>query len=172
MLRENLRKWLALTGLVSFLVWTAPAMADSIRVDDPWARSSIGIERPGVAYMTIHNDGNQSDWLRSVTTPLAKRAEIHETVREDEVLIMQVVESVKIPPNATVNLAPGGLHVMLMSLQKILVEGENFPLTLHFAQAGKLTVSVAISDVAANEAPVVSHDHHGQHHDHEHHHDY
>lgn len=147
-------------------------MADSVRVNDPWARSSIGIERPGVAYMTIHNDGDQSDWLLAVTTPLAERAELHEIAHEGEVMIMRAVESVEIPASATLNLAPSGLHVMLMSLQKILVEGENFPLTLHFAQAGKITVNVAISDIAANEAPAVSHDHHGQHHDHEQRHDH
>jgi len=166
MFRIIFHNCLALTALASVLFGTAPAMADNVRVDDSWARSSIGIERPGVAYMTIHNDGNESDWLLAVTTPLAKRAELHETAREGEVMIMRAVESVEIPPNSTVKLEPGGLHVMLMSLQKMLVEGEFFALNLHFAQAGDLTVNVAISAIAANEAPAVIHDHGEHSHDH------
>ena len=166
MFRIIFHNCLALTALASVLFGTAPAMADNVRVDESWARSSIGIERPGVAYMTIHNDGNESDWLLAVTTPLAKRAELHETAREGEVMIMRAVESVEIPPNSTVKLEPGGLHVMLMSLQKMLVEGEFFALNLHFAQAGDLTVNVTIAAIAANEAPAVIHDHDEHSHDH------
>lgn len=161
---RNLKSWLGLAALVSLLVWVAPVSASDIKVEGPWARASIGIERPGVVYMTIRNHGNQSDRLLAVTTPLANHAMLHESVREREMMIMRAVESIDILPGETVMLAPSGLHVMLISLHKKLIEGENFPLTLHFLQAGKITVDVNVSDIAAQKAPAVSHDHHEQHH--------
>jgi copper(I)-binding protein len=48
-------------------------------------------------------------------------------------------------PNSTVELAPGGLHVMLEGLERPLVEGESFELVLMFREAGEREVNVFVS---------------------------
>ncbi|HNI35205.1 MAG TPA: copper chaperone PCu(A)C [Microthrixaceae bacterium] len=59
---------------------------------------------------------------------------------------MREVASIKIPAGEQVALAPGGYHVMFMGLVKPFVVGETFDLTLTFAKAGDVTVTVEVKD--------------------------
>lgn len=138
------------------------AMAGDIAVEQAWARASIGTERPGVAYLTLKNHGAAADTLTGVETPVAKRAEIHESFMIEGVMKMRPAGEVTIPPGAAVALEPGGLHVMLMFLQKELIKGEAFPLTLTFERAGELTVDVSIAGPGAR-GPAADHSHHDSH---------
>jgi len=60
--------------------------------------------------------------------------------------------AITVPAGGMAMLQPGGYHVMLMKLKYALKEGESFPLTLHFAKAGKVTVEVRIMSVGAMNA--------------------
>ena len=155
-----MRNWLALTTMLPMLFLAVPAFAGGVQAESPWARASMSMERPGVIYMVLRNTGDRSDRLLGVTTPVAERAQLHKSSREGGGMLMHAVESIEIPAGATVRLAPGGLHVMLFSLRRKLIEGENFPLTLNFIHAGEVTVNVVISGIAANEAPDEHHGHH------------
>lgn len=57
-----------------------------------------------------------------------------------------------IPPGATVALAPGGLHLMLMGLKTPLKQGEKVPVTLVFEKAGTIDVELAIAAMGATSA--------------------
>ena len=162
-----MRNLVAVSVLLSALFFTAQALAGGIEVEGAWARASIGTERPGVAYLTIVNRGGESDRLLAASTPVAKRAEAHESVMQDGVMKMRAAEYIVIPPGEAVALEPGGLHLMLMSLQKKLVEGESFPLTLSFTHAGEVTVDVAIAGFGAKQAPGEHRDHSDQQHHHD-----
>ncbi len=62
---------------------------------------------------------------------------------------MPTVEGLDLPPGATVEMAPGDLHIMLMGLKSPLKEGGQLALELSFAKAGNLAVQVPIRGVAA-----------------------
>ena len=62
---------------------------------------------------------------------------------------MRQVAGVNVPAGGMVLLKPGGYHVMLVKLKQPLKEGGSFPLTLHFAKAGMVTVKVEINGVGA-----------------------
>lgn len=135
------------------LMLAGPAMAQqseagsevgAIRVEQPWARASIGADRPGAAYLTITNTGTAPDRLVAVETPAAGMAEMHRSMIEGEVMKMEPVDALEIPPGATVKLAPGGMHLMLMHLASPLKKGSSFPLTLRFEQAGPVTIDVPV----------------------------
>jgi copper(I)-binding protein len=158
----------AIAAALAALAFSAQAMAGDVTVDRAWARASIGTDRPGVAYMTIVNKGGTLDRLSGVSTPVAGRAEIHQSVMADGVMKMRAAGAIDIEPGATVTLEPGGLHLMLMSLKRELKEGDGFPLTLIFAQAGEVTVHVAVAGIGAKQAPTEHHRHHEQHEKHEH----
>ena len=139
----------------------APAFAGDIDVDGAWARASIDTQRPGVVYMTIQNGGAESDRLVGAETPVAKRAMVHESIMREGVMKMRPAENIEVPPGGSVVLEPGGLHLMLTFLQKKLVQGESFALTLKFEHAGDVKVHVKIAGMGAKQAP----EHHGDHHD-------
>ena len=59
-------------------------------------------------------------------------------------MVMQQIMALDLPAGETVNLEPGGYHVMLIDLAEPLVEGESFEVTLDFAEAEDLTVEVVV----------------------------
>ena len=126
------------------------AGSEDIVVEDAWSRASIGINRPGAAYMTLRNTGTEPVTLLGLETPLAMMPDIHETKTDaNGVSSMAPAGEIIIPPGESVSLEPGGMHAMLMRLQTKMVEGETFPLTMNFADGGKLTVNVPILGIAA-----------------------
>ena len=149
-----------------------PAIAGGIQVEGAWARASIGTERPGVAYMKIRNNGQGADRLIGAKTPVAKHAMVHESLIRDGVRKMRQAENIEIAPGGTAVLEPGGLHLMLSILQKRLMEGDAFPLTLTFEHAGEVRIYVTVAGMGAKQKPQHHHDHHDDpaHDDHQDHH--
>ncbi|CAM4046173.1 copper chaperone PCu(A)C [Palleronia rufa] len=130
----------------------APALADSgdIVVRDAWSRASVGVSRPGVAYMAILNPSDEPVTLTGLRTDLAERSEIHLTATDGQgVSSMTPAGDIAIAPGETVLLQPGGLHAMLMQLRRPMQDGESFALTLTFSDGGEATVEVPIMGIAA-----------------------
>ena len=65
----------------------------------------------------------------SVTTPVARSAQIHESHVEAGRAMMHPVEALALPAGKAVQLHPGGYHVMLEDLAKPLSAGDRVPLT-------------------------------------------
>ena len=123
--------------------------AEFARVDQSWARASIGTARPAAAYLTLVNEGSRDVTLTAIETPLAGRAEVHETTEKDGVMRMVPAGPQRLPPGASVQMAPGGLHIMLMDLKEPLVQGGTLPLTLRFADGSGLEASAQILGVGS-----------------------
>jgi periplasmic copper chaperone A len=123
-----------------------------ISVQQAWSRASIGTGRPAVLYLEITNNGAMDDALLGLTTPAASMPMLHETAVTDGVAAMPHAASIPVPAGQTVALSPGGFHGMLMGLTDPLVEGQTFPITLTFEQAGNLDVTVDILSMRAKGA--------------------
>jgi len=113
-------------------------------IERPWARASIGTGRPAAAYLTIRNEGRESDTLLTVSTALSGMAEVHAMSMKDGVMNMGPAGPVEIPAGGQVLLAPGGLHIMMMKLKKALIKGKAVEITLSFKRGGKITVTAPI----------------------------
>jgi copper(I)-binding protein len=132
---------------VALAVGQAPssgrAAAADLEVHHPWARASLGAHQTGAAYLALVNFGESADRLVAVSTPAAKRAELHGHSMDDQgVMKMRPVEAIEVTPKSEAHLQPGGLHVMLMGLVAPLKEGDAFPMTLRFEKAGEIQVTV------------------------------
>lgn len=123
-----------------------------IGVGHAWARASAGPVKTGAAYLTVTNTGTHPDRLLAVSSSAAKRVEMHTNLTEAGVMKMRPLEALDVPAGESVTLAPGGHHIMLMGLNKPLVEGESFPLTLTFERAGAVDVEVSIGAAGAMDA--------------------
>ena len=62
---------------------------------------------------------------------------------------MREMPTVDLSPRAKVTFDPGSMHIMLVGLKQPLKEGQTFPLTLTFAKAGKVDVTVSVAKVGA-----------------------
>ena len=124
----------------------------------PWSRPLPAVSVNGAAYMTLMNMGSEADTLIGVSTPAAKKAELHNHIMEGGMMKMRPVENITIAPGTSAVLEPGGLHVMLMGLTEPLVEGKSFPLTLQFERAGSVEVQVLVSDPEGADSTPMKHD--------------
>lgn len=129
----------------------APAWAQSsaIAVQQPWARATPGGAKTGVVYMTIVNSGGADDQLVAASTPIAVEAQLHQTSMDNGVIKMRPIAALDLKAGATVKLAPGGYHLMLVNLKQPLKDGDSFPLTLTFAKSGKQDVQVTVAKIGA-----------------------
>jgi periplasmic copper chaperone A len=136
----------------------APAapVTPAVSVTDAWARASAGAATTGAAYVMLVG-GAEADSLVAVSTPIAATAEVHETTSDNGVSRMRPVPAVAIPPGRTVTFAPGGFHIMLTGLRQTLTAGQSFPLTLTFAHAAPVTVTVQVRPLGHG-APTGGHD--------------
>lgn len=120
-----------------------------LTITNAWSRATIGTNRPAVFYAEIANAGSQDDALVAISTPVAQMPMLHETVVRDGVASMPHAMSVPVPAGGSVGLAPGGFHGMLMGLNAALAQGETFPMTMTFENAGEVAVEVGISAMNA-----------------------
>jgi periplasmic copper chaperone A len=132
-------------GLV--LVSEALAQTSQLEVSDAWARATPGKAENGAAYLTILSP--TTDRLVSVSSPVAKKAELHTMSMAGMVMQMRPLAGLDIPAGRPVTLKPGGEHIMLLGLNRPLQEGESFPLTLNFERAGPLSVTAAVQKLSA-----------------------
>ncbi len=72
---------------------------------------------PGSAvYLRIHNRGERDLTLVSASSSAARTLTFHRTVVEDDIARMEAVDSLLIPAGETLDLRPGGMHIMLTGL--------------------------------------------------------
>lgn len=130
----------------TLLAASSLGMAAGLSIDNAWARfSAPGMTSSGV-FLTLNNQSDAADTLVGASTPVAKKVELH-THSKDSSGVMRMREvsgGIDLPKGQTVQLQPGGLHVMLFGLKKPLVVGDTFPLTLKFKQAKPHTVTVKV----------------------------
>jgi copper(I)-binding protein len=135
-------------AVLAGLTQTALAQTGApIEIDHPWARASTG--KTGAAYLTIVNKGTADDRLVSVATPVADKAEPHMTTEENGVMKMRPVDGVDVKAGGSAELKPGGLHLMLIGLKAPLKAGQSFPVTLTFAKAGAVDITVPVEKAGA-----------------------
>ncbi len=115
-----------------------------IVIHHPWSRTTPPGAKVGGGYLLIKNTGKVADRLIEVKTPAAKMVEMHNSVVEAGVMKMREVDTIEIKPGQTVTLKPQGLHLMLMMLEKPLMQGNRFPVTLTFEKAGKIDVMMQV----------------------------
>jgi periplasmic copper chaperone A len=120
----------------------ALSQGSGIQIENAWSRAAMP-GRIGVVYMTIVDRG-AGDRLTGISSPVAQKAELHESFSEAGVSKMRPVPSLELDQGKSVALAPGGYHIMLMDLKRPLHQGDTFPVTLTFANAGQVTVQVTV----------------------------
>jgi periplasmic copper chaperone A len=123
-----------------------PEASDStLTIQDVWARSEHA-DQNSAAYLEIVNTGDVDDQLIGAAASVAESTEIHEVISENNVMRMQEVDLIDVPAGETVNLEPGGYHVMLFGLLQDLEVGDAFDLVLTFEHAGEISVSAEVRD--------------------------
>ncbi len=146
--------WMSAAAVaLALAVLTHPAGAEGLRITGAWAWATPPAAPGAAVYLTIENESPRRERLIAVNSPAARRASLHRSIQEGDIVKMRPAGEIVIAPGATVVLAPGGLHVMLMGLERPLVAGERLELGFRFAEAGLVLVE---AEVVAIGTPVES----------------
>mgnify|MGYP001075029431 CR=1 FL=1 len=143
-------------ALLALLCLTVPAHAGHVRVVDAWVRATVPGQSVAGAYMEIRSDADGR--LLRASSPLAPRVELHEMRMDGAVMRMRPVAAVALKGGETVQLKPGGLHLMLVDLARPIREGEKIPLTLVVERGGKQE-NVSVTAVARTGGHAAHHRH-------------
>ena len=130
--------------LVILLFGSACASPTELSIEDPWARPGFKGDNSAI-YLVINNSTDLGDGLIGASSDVANITEIHLSKMDPEgTMTMERQDLVGVPANEVVELAPGGLHVMLVNLVKDLDVGDTFDLILEFQRAGDIVVEVEV----------------------------
>lgn len=100
-------------------------VASDLAVAEAWARETPPGKTMTAAYGRLQNSGDEALVVTGVSAEVAAHSSLHETRIERDRSTMRPVSNLTIAPGEEVELAPGGMHVMLMKLDAPLVEGES-----------------------------------------------
>jgi len=110
--------------------------------------------KSGGGFVTITNNGAESDRLVSASSDVADLVQIHEMLMDGDVMKMsEMKEGVLIPAGETVMLKPGGLHIMFMKVKQPFVEGEMVKVTLTFEKAGSVDIMLPVGSMGMKMKP-------------------
>ncbi|WP_428984157.1 copper chaperone PCu(A)C [Ralstonia psammae] len=137
MTSRSIRSSARLAVLTAGLLASAAAFAQ-VTVQDAWVRGTVPGQTSSGAFMTLQSAEGAK--VVGVSTPVAGTAEIHEMKMEGDVMRMRAMPSLELPKGQTVQLKPGGYHVMLMNLKQPLVKDTTVPITLKVELADKRVV--------------------------------
>ena len=150
----------ALSALVS-AAFVLPAHAQ-VTVKDPWVRATVPQQKATGAFMQITSA--QDARLVEAKSPIAGVVEVHEMTMDKDVMKMRAVKGgLDLPAGKSVELKPGGYHVMLMDLKQQMKEGDTVPVTLVVEGKDKkrstIEVKAPVRPLAATSKPEAEHKH-------------
>jgi copper(I)-binding protein/uncharacterized protein YcnI len=125
----------------------AGAAPAGVTVQDAWIRALPSMV-PSGGYFTLHNDGAKPVILSGAESPGCGMLMLHKSEDKGGMSAMSDVTEVPVAAGESVTFAPGGYHLMCMNAKPVITPGARVPVTLHFKDGGKLTVSFAVRNAA------------------------
>ena len=120
------------------------AKVGNIAVNGAYTRATVPGQAAAGGFMKITSNGT-ADQLISATSPVSDDVQLHTMIMDGNVMRMREVKQIEVPANGTVELKPGGLHLMFINIKAPLKAGEAVPVKLKFAKAGEVEVKMPVN---------------------------
>lgn len=120
---------------------------DGISVSDAWIRMPAVKGQPGAAYFKIEG-GAEGAQLLGISSPLASRIELHESMEKGGMSSMKRLRQVDFDYQGKLVFEPGGKHAMVFGLKPQVKPGTKLPLTFAFNAAPPVTLDAQVRDAA------------------------
>ena len=146
--------WRAAAAAAALTLSAGSVWAQPVKISNAWVRTTVAGQQSTGAFMALTAPTAMK--LVSVSTPAAGIVEVHEMKMDGDIMRMREIPQLELPAGKTVELKPGGLHMMLMDLKQPFAKDARVPFTLHFKNAkgvdSELKVMLPVAAVAP--APV------------------
>ncbi|MGJ7457946.1 copper chaperone PCu(A)C [Halomonas sp. RA08-2] len=158
----------SLAGLALALA-SQGVLAQPLAVENVQVRAVPPVSTTTAAFMVLHNRGDSDRAVIDAHSSAAEITELHNHVDVDGVMQMRRVAEVAVPAGGRVELAPGGLHLMLIDLVAPLHEDDEVEITLVLDNDETLTLSAPVKriEVMGGDMPGMDSGHGGGHQGHQ-----
>lgn len=134
----------ALLGIALACIGALATACEGLTITDAWIREPPPGAKAVALYMRLGNEGDGSVVVDAVSSPSFEHGMLHETVTDGDRVSMRHVDELRLAPGEQVELAPGGLHAMLVKpVAGTPSAGTNVDITIGCAEATR-SVSVPV----------------------------
>ncbi len=134
----------ALNGLPA--AFAQKSSAEAPQISDVWIKATIPGSNVSAAYLRIKSAKTVK--LVKAETAVANIAELHSMNMKDGVMEMKAELAFNVPAGKTIELKPGGMHIMLMQVAKPIKAGDKVPLKLTFDTGGGNSLVMNVEAIA------------------------
>jgi len=128
-----------------FLTLLLPAaVCAELEFGDPWIKNLPPAVPVRAGYMTIHNPQTRTVRIVSLRSASFASIEIHQTLMQDGMMRMEQIENLTIGAGETVQLKPGGIHLMLMQPAQPTRPGEVHRITIEFEDGSSRDLELTV----------------------------
>ncbi len=137
------------TGWIGLVVVHREPVASraGIAVSHPWTNGEAINGDALTAFMIIENQSTETDRLLKAWSPMAERIVIERAPLDLRAMQPIVLNSVDIEPRSRLVLRPYKTRITLHRLKRPVFIGQMVPLTVVFARAGQLDVTIQVEDI-------------------------
>ena len=145
----------SLVAVVCFAILSAAAHAQTpeLIVKEAWARVPLAPQNNTAVYMMIDNPTATAKAIVAVSTPDADSSDLHEMRTEGKMMKMMPLKSLPVPAKGSVELKPGGFHIMCNDLKKTLKPGDTISLVLKLDDGKTIPVTATVRALEDSSAP-------------------
>lgn len=133
-------RYLAVTALCLGL--TSLAQADHVKVENAWVRATAPGQPVAGGFLDLTADADMK--LVGGHSPVSSSLELHTMKMDNGVMVMRQLKEMALPKGQTVQLRPGGLHIMFIGLKKQIREGDKVPVNLTLQNAAGKTQTLSL----------------------------
>jgi copper(I)-binding protein len=134
------------------------AKIGDLTITEGWARESVGPARTGAAYLEVRNNGRAPVSVTGASSDTARVVELHQTIKDGDVMRMRRVDSLDIAPGETIVLQPGGHHLMFMGLKEPFRPGMSVGVTLSLSDGRTVAVDLPVRPLGGGAHGHAEHD--------------
>jgi len=145
--------------LPAMLMLASSFLQAAVVVHDGYVRAPVPGQNIAAAFMVISNDSDKPVQLVAVKSDVAAQLELHGHTNDNDVMRMRQIDRLDVPAKGIVELAPGGLHLMLIDLRKPLVEKQRVAFTLVFGDGTEVKTELPVVSVMNEAAADHAHNH-------------
>jgi len=117
-------------------------------IENAWVRAMPPSQPNTAAYLTVRNEGETRLQIVGATSEPHARVEIHTSREVDGMVSMARLQEVILEPGQSVQFAPGGMHLMMLGLNKMPAPGEQVKLCLVFDSGASACTNAEVRRVA------------------------
>ncbi|MFK8068774.1 MAG: copper chaperone PCu(A)C [Gammaproteobacteria bacterium] len=133
-----------------FLISFSVNADQTLVIENAWIREAPPTVNVLAAYVTFKNPTDRDIILTSVNSPAFKNVMFHKTEMKDGLAKMRHADEIVIPAHSSFELAPGGVHMMLMGKNTALKLEDQVEFNLSFENINDQKIIATVKKTAAH----------------------